>query len=51
MLILLDTFRQTDGTRRTDEAAEVTADTPGTHDTGLTGLFVENDGLMTTIAA
>ena len=40
-----------DGTGGTDEAAEVTADTLGTDDMGLTGDGVEGDGLMTTVTA
>ena len=46
-----DAFRQADGTRGTDEAAEVTTDALRTHDTGLTGLLVEDNRLMATITA
>ena len=34
ILFLIGTFRHADGTRGTDEAAEVTTDTLRTHDTG-----------------
>jgi hypothetical protein len=51
ILFLIGTFRHADGTRGTDEAAEVTTDTLRTHDTGLTRLFVEDDSLMAAITA
>ena len=47
---LTDTFGQTDGTGRTDEAAEVTADTLSAYQTGTAGLVIEDNGLMAAIA-
>ena len=47
---LLNSFGDADGTGRTDEAAEVTADALGAYQTGTAGLFVEDDGLMAAIA-
>ena len=51
ILLFGDALRYTDSTHGTDEAAEVTTDTLGTHDTGLTGLLVEDDRLMAAITA
>ena len=41
----------TDGTRRADKTAEVTADALGSYQTGVTGLAIKDDGLMPAIAA
>jgi hypothetical protein len=45
----VDAFGQTDGTYRTDEAAEMTADALRADDMGLTGIAIEGDRLMTAI--
>ena len=49
LFLLFNSFGGADGTCRTDETAEVTADTLGAHQTGAAGLVVEDNGLMTTI--
>ena len=50
-VFLFNSFGYADGTCGTDEAAKVTTDTFRTHDTGLAGLFVEDNRLMATITA
>ena len=47
----VDAFGDADGTSRTNKATEVTTYALGTDDTGLTSLFVEDDGLMAAITA
>lgn len=46
-----DAFRKADGTGGAYEAAEVATYTLRTHDTGQTGLSVEDNRLMATIIA
>ena len=50
-VLLLNSFGDADGTCRTDETAEVTAYALSAYQTGASGLMVEDDGLMTTVAA
>ena len=51
LLFLCNSFGYADSTGRTDETTEVTANALGTYQTGTTGLMIEDDGLMSTIAA
>jgi len=48
-LFLSDSLRGNDGTCGTNEPAEVAADTLGAYDTGLAGISIEVDGLVTAI--
>jgi hypothetical protein len=49
-VFLFYSFCDADGTSRTDEAAEVTADTLCANQTGPSGFFVEDDGLVAAVA-
>ena len=49
LLFLLDSLGNADGARGADQAAEVTADTLGDNDAGLTVGCVEDDGLMAAV--
>ena len=51
MLFLVDALALTDGTSRTNQSAEVATHTLGAYQTRLTGLVVEDDGLMTAVVA
>ena len=48
---LHDTLCQTDGACWTDQTTEVAAHTLGAYEMGLTGRMIEDDGLMSTVAA
>ena len=47
----LNSLGHADGTGRADKATEVTADALGANQTGASGYAIEDDGLMTAIAA
>ena len=49
-VFLRHSFGDTDSTCRTDQSAEVTANALGAYQMGLTGRFVKDDGLVTTVA-
>ena len=47
----IDSFSNTDGTRGADQTAEMTANALGADDAWLTGVRVEDDGLMAAVHA
>ena len=50
-VFLLNSLGHADSTCWADEAAEVTADALGAYQAGTAGLMVEDNSLMTTVAA
>jgi hypothetical protein len=47
LFLFVDSFGQADGAHRADKSAEVTAYAFRADDTGLAGVVVEGDGLVT----